>query len=146
MPDITLSVVITRTLLSLANLELNDHLNFVAAPSSPGQVQWQRQQVSSPWVDGAYTVNRHREQVMEELTFEVKGSSDANLQTNLGTIVAAFSQANFTITSTFNGTAYAWACEAADYQVVWDGPRHVAKQLQVRFTVPRSPIPTSGPI
>jgi hypothetical protein len=146
MPDITLSLTITRTLLSLATLELNDHtISYVAAESTPGPVTWDREQVRSQWVDGDITVSRRRANVIENLTLEVLGANAAGLQTNLGTILNAFKQATYTLTSTFNGTSYAWACEAADYQVLWTGPRMVSNQVQLQLQIPRSPIPTIGP-
>lgn len=145
MSDISMQVTITRTLLSLGDLSLNDHTNFYAAPSSPAAVTWQRTSVTSPFVDGDITVHRRRGNVTEEMLFEVLGTSQSNLQANLDTLIEAFSQDSFTITVTFAGTSYAWACEAADYQVIWDGPRVIAKQVQVRLSVPRSPVPLSGP-
>lgn len=147
MPDLTLSCTISRTLLSLSALELNDHVKFyIGAESQPGQVTWQREQVTSQFVEGDFTVSRRRGNVMETVTLEVLGDNQAQLQTNLAELIAAFKQDSFTLTTTFNGTSYAWACEAADYQVLWSGPRMVANQIQVQFQVPRKPIPTIGPL
>lgn len=146
MPDITLGLTITRTLLALGDLNLNDHTNFIAAPSTPGSVEWDRVQVSAPNVDDDITVHRRLKKITEEVPIEVKGSSDASLQTNLAALLAALKQASFTLTTTFNGTSYAWACEAADYQVEWSGPRVVAKQFIVRARIPRSPHPVTGPL
>lgn len=144
MPDITLSVTISRTLLSLGALELNDHSAYYIAPGSPGEVTWQRVQVSSPFVDDDITVHRRRGKVTESFTVEVLGSTAATMATNLSTLLNAFRQDTFTLTSTISSQTYAWACEAADYRVIWDGPRWVSKQCQVVFMVPRSPIPISG--
>lgn len=148
MPDITLDLSITRTLLAAAPLALNDHTNFYLAPSSPAAVSWQRQSVSSPWVDDDIVINRRRGKVTEEILLEVRGGlvpTQTTLRTNLSDAIAAFSQDTYVLTLTFDGIAYAWNCDAADYQVVWDGPRVVAKSVQLRLSVPRSPIPAQGP-
>lgn len=148
MPDLTMSVTMTRTLLALSALELNDHVNYYAAPSSPAQVSWQHERVSSRWVDDDFTVSRRRPKVVEEMTFEVLAGAvptAATLQTNIGALITAASQDSYTLTVTIDGTSYAWACESADYQVIWSGPRMVARQAQVRLLVPRSPIPSAGP-
>ena len=149
MPDITLGLSITRTLLALSPLELNDHTNYYLAPSSPAAVTWQRQMVSSPWVDDDIVINRRRGKVTEEILLEVRGGltpTQVTLQTNLAAAIAAFSQDTYVLTTTFDGTAYAWNCDAADYQVVWDGPRVISRAVQLRLSVPRSPIPAQGPI
>lgn len=146
MPEITLSCTITRTALSLATLELNDHTNFYLAPSTPGPVTWSRMTASSPFVDSDFTIARKRNKVTEEMVLEVRGANAAGVQTNLGLLIAAFSQGSYTLTTTFNGTSYAWSCDAADYQVEWSGPRVVANQVVFRAQVPRSPVPLIGPL
>lgn len=144
MPDISLSVLVSRDLLGLSDLEVNDHVSFLMAPSSPAQVSWQRSSVSSIFVDDDITVHRRRGKVTENMVLEVKGTSQANLQANLLTAIGCFTQDYFNIRVSFSGTIYEWACEAADYQVVWDGPRMFARQVQLQLSVPRSPVPISG--
>lgn len=144
MPDLTLSVLVSRELLGLSDLELNDHSKFILAPSSPGQITWQRQTASSIFVDDDVTIHRRRSKVTENIVIEVKGSDQGALQANLTEILNAFIQDNYTITTTFDSTEYQWLCEAADYQVIWDGPRVISKQVQVQLQVPRSPVPLQG--
>jgi|SRR6184192_3654342 len=145
MPDITLSVTVSRTGLGLSALEINDHLDYYIAPQFLGaNAQWNRTQVTSPFLDGSVTTQRYRQTVNEQLGVEVLGASQADLQAKLSALLGAFFQDSFTITITVDGTAYAYACEAADYQVNWNGPRFIAAQVQVVFSVPRSPAPVSG--
>jgi hypothetical protein len=147
MPEVALTIMITRTLLALGDLSVNDHVNYYAAPSTPGQVSYQRTAITSPFVDDDITVHRRRGKVTEEMVFEVLDGTTgtaASLEANLSALLNALRQDSFTITSTFNGVAHAWACEAADFQIQWSGPRHVARQFQVTASVPRSPVPLSG--
>lgn len=147
MPDISLSVQVSRTLLGLTSLEINDHLNYYVTPSFLGaQVTWDRTQVTSPFVDDAVTVNRTRGRIGETITVEVRGDTQADLATNLDALLKAMTQDHYTLSVSVGGQGYSYQCEAADYQMTWSGPRMVSKQTQVQFTVPRSPIPLSGPI
>jgi hypothetical protein len=145
MPNMHLSVQVTRTSLGLSNLEINDHNSYYVADSfMGGQVAWQRTQVSSPWIDDEVTVNRRRGKVMENVVVEVLGLTQSALSANISTLIEAFNQDNFTLGVTIDGVQRSYQAEAADYQVQWNGPRQVAKQIQVVFSVPRSPIPTLG--
>lgn len=145
MPDITLAASVTRTQLGLGDLNINDHVSFYLATQLLGaQVQWNRQQVTSPFTDGAVTTQRFRQQVTEQVGVEVLAATAAEMQTNLAELLAAFCQDSYTLTLVVDGTTYAYRCEAADYQVAWTGPRFAARQGQVLFNVPRQPEPVSG--
>lgn len=145
MPDISLAVTLSRTLLSLPALNLNDYTNYYfAGQNTPGAVSWVRNQVSSPYVDDDFTVSRRRGKVMESLLVEVLGSTQTALRDNLAALVNAVVQDTFILTVSFAGVSYAWACESADYQVIWSGPRMVARQVQMALTIPRSPVPSAG--
>lgn len=147
MPDLGLTVTVTRTLLGLADLNINDHSVYALAPGTMGaQVTWNRTTVSSPYLDDAVTVNRMRGKVNEAVIIEVLGVDQAALASNVDALIKAFSQDHYTLTIGIGSQTYAYRCEAADYQMTWTGPRFVARQVQVVFQVPRSPIPTQGPI
>lgn len=145
MPELGLSVVVGRGLLGLADLEINDHVSYYVAPQFlGGQVAWTRQQVTSPFCDGAVTTYRTRGVVSEQLGVEVLGDSPAEVNTGLAVLLAAFVQDSFAIAVAIGDQTWQYACEAADYQVAWSGPRWLANQLQVLFTVPRQPVPAVG--
>lgn len=147
MPDLTLSVLVSRTILGLSDLQINDHTNYFIAPGSfGGAVTWNRTQVQSPYIDGAVTVNRTRNMVNDAINVEVRGNDTAGVHTNLQALLNAFIQDNYTITVSVNGSSRQYACEAADYHAEWTGPRWVANQIQVALTVPRFPVPISGVI
>lgn len=145
MPDLTLSVAVTRSLLGLADLNINDHLNYAIGPTFLGaQVQYQRNQAASVFLNGAVTVTRNKQMVTEQVQVEVYGGSTAGLQTNLSTLLTAFGQDSFTLAISINGQTQSYACEAADYQLMWTGPRWISKQVQVEFQLPRQPDALTG--
>lgn len=147
MTDLSISALVSRTQLSLANLDINDHVKYVLAGplAFSGAVQWNRTQVEAPWVDGQITTERHRVNTTESLGVYVAGTSMADLDANLGTLIEAFSQDRFTFQLVVGGANHAWDCEAADVsQVLYDTAHAVAKYVTVTFAVPRKPIPLAG--
>jgi hypothetical protein len=148
MPDLGFTTQISRDDLGLAALTLNDHINYyVAGTFMSGSLSWNRNQISSPWTDGSATTYRYREMVTENITLECLGGpkdTQAALYANISAAIAAFSQDNFLLSIVTAGQQVEYQCEAADYQVAWDGPRMIARQLQVIFQVPRQPMPLEG--
>lgn len=146
MPDVDLSAELSRDLLSLAPLQINDHGSYYAAPQFlGGQLQYNRTQAGGPWLHGMRTVNRIKQNVTEQCTIEVKADSSADAQEAMATLITALQQDTYTLTVILDGQAtYQYLCEAADYQVVWAAPRLVAKQGQLTFSVERQPVPLVG--
>ena len=139
---------VTRPILGLANLNLNDHVNYYVSNSIfGGTVSWRRQTVQSPWIEGQFTVGAVRDQVEDKFVVEVLGgtaNTQTSLQTNLQTLVAAFSQSYFNLTVQLDSAYYTYACEASDYTMDWTNTRWIAKQVQVSFNLRRSPVPING--
>lgn len=136
---------VTRDLLGKTNLQINDHDKYSLTPSiMGGQIQWEKKEVSSPWVDGEFTVSRRKRNVVEALTIDVYGASTATLQTNIATLIEAMTQDNYAIYFNINSTLRIYRCFAADYQVSWDRARMEALTVPVVFNVPRLPNPLSG--
>ena len=145
MPELGMGAAVSRTALGLADLDINDHLAYYLTPAFlGGTVSWTRQQVTSPFIDGAVTTYRTRGVVSEQVGVEVLGADVAELNTNLAALLAAFTQDAFHLAVAIGDEDFEYACEAADYQVGWSGPRWLATQLQVVFTVPRQPVPIAG--
>jgi len=145
-PDLGLSCTVSRTLLSLAPLDCNDGVTYrlTAESFSSRQMSWQREEASSPFLDGAVTVYRTRQKVTDQVGFEVLGDTPALVQQHVNELKRAFAQSRFTLGLQIDGAAYQFDCEAADYAEAWSGPRWVARQLQVLFSVPNSPVPIAG--
>lgn len=147
MPDIGLQVTVSRTLLALPDLDINDHQAYYVAPGTLGaQLSYNRQQISAPWCDGQITVNRSMQNVSEPVVVEVLGEDNGEVFANMATLLAAFAQDHFTLTVVVDGlVTNTYRCEAADYQIgAWVSGRLAAEQAQVTFTVPRQPLAKAG--
>ena len=146
MTDLSVVAKVTRSLLGLGDLDINDHSTYrLAGPQvMGGTVSWDRRQVSSPWVEGDITVSRRRTNVMDQITVYVAGSATDNLNLNLQNLLWAFTQDRYTLSITVGSQQFAWDCEAADYQVTYDTPHLKSLYVPVVFTVPRRPVALSG--
>jgi hypothetical protein len=145
--DLNLTVLVQRDSLGLTPLSINDGKVYRASTQFlGGAVSWNRTQVTSPYIDGSVTVNRQRQMVQEQVAIEVSGRtvasptlSNVQLKANFDTLCQAFLQDSFTLTVEIDTAVYEYQCEAADYQITWTGPRFIAKQGLITFTVPRQP-------
>lgn len=145
MADLAMSVTISRAALALPPLQLNDHdAYYIGTQLLGGQVQYNRNSVTSPFVDGAVTTYRTRQVLNEQITVEVLGENAYDCRVHLDDLITAVSQDSFTLTVIIAGVTYAYACEAADFQLAWSGPRVMANQYQVQLTLPRQPVPLTG--
>lgn len=152
MADIDLAVVVFRNALGLPPLNCNDGIIYRAGEQLMGEaVSFNRNQVGSPYVDGQITTSRQRQAVNEQLSFEVFGRTTTNanmtnvqLKANFDIIAAAFLQDSYELRITIDGALYRYQGEAADLQLTWTGPRFMAKQGQIAFTMPRQPSPLVG--
>ncbi len=158
MPSFSLSALISRGQLGLADLQVNDGINYRMAGTefSQGQVAYEREVVRSPYVEGEFTTNRRRGNVRETITFDVfpgtstgiSGQAKYALEANIQQLVTAFTQDAFTMTVVANRSTtwqdeWYWACEAADFNVQLSGPRMMARQGLVAFSLIRNPVPTN---
>lgn len=135
---------VTRDLLGLGNLNINDHVNYTLASGiMSGQVSWDRQQASSQWIDGDVTVSRRRGNVTEPITLYVRGGDHGELISNVHTAIEAFSQDAFGLAIVINGEFNQYQCESADYSVDWGYVLH-SNMTILKFQVLRSPLPIRG--
>lgn len=146
MSDIDISVTVSRDALGLPPLEIASAIDYYCTPQFLGAaVQWDRQQVSSRWLDGDVTTARRRKSVTEQIGVEVRGPNLKAVQTSINTLIDAFCQDSFTLTVTADGAVRAYACEAADYQdLSWTTPRLAGAAGQVLLQVPRQPVALKG--
>lgn len=147
MVDLALSVTVTRTALALPDLQINDHIDYYIGTSFfGGTMSWTRNQVGSPFIDGMVTAYRNKQMVTEPVQVECLGDDAVELAANIATLYKAFMQDDFNVSIAFNGVTYTYQCEAADVTMLWTGPRLIANQGQVNFSVPRQPNPLVGVI
>lgn len=144
MADLSLSVTLTRTLLGLPALELNDHDAYAVSPDFLGaMVTWRRNPVGSPFVDGEVDVYRTRPNVQENIGIEVDGDGP-ELKANIDALVAAMIQDHFVLTTTTPVGVWAYNCFCADYAGQLTGPRLMFGRIKLMFQMPRHPVALSG--
>lgn len=127
-------------------LDINDGTSYrIAGPSIlGGTVTWDRKTVSSPDVDGDFTIHRRRPNVTDMLAIYVKGTTTADLMAKIKTLANAFSQDRYTLAINIGAAANQWDCEAADYSVELDTAHVHALYARVTFNIPRRPEPIQG--
>lgn len=142
---LTFNASVTRSSLGLGDLNIHDYLNYVVTNKIfGGSVTWQRNQVSSPFVDGDVTVTRRRPNVSEAFSIHVHGEDHEELATNISTLIAAFTQDSFNLGVTVGNQTYQYQCEAADYQMEWDQSKMHSTMATINFQLPRRPVAVSG--
>lgn len=146
MTDIDISCLVSRDSLGLDPLEIADGNPYYLATQFLGAgVSWDRQQVSSRWVDGDITTSRRRGNVSEQVGVEILAGDMLTLKIYMQALVDAFIQDAYTMTVTLDGQIFGYTCEAADYQnAMWNTPRLAACQGQIMFGVPRRPVALAG--
>ena len=142
---LTFGASVSRTLLSLADLDINDSVNYLVGNQILGSgVSWERKQVSSPWVDGDFTVTRRRPNVSDKIEVRVYGGDQEELKDNLESLVEAMTQDNFILNLTLDAQSYSYSCESADYQISWGKELRHSNQTIVTFQIPRKPVALAG--
>jgi len=145
MTDITLVAKVTRTALGLADLDINDHLNYSCGiPMLGGEKRWKRNSISSAYQRGEVENSATLGDVIETVTVEVKGSSYANMMANVATLREAFGQGQYQLKLTIDGTQHTWACKRADEQYDIVSGRIASRQVKWTFSVPRLPDAVAG--
>lgn len=141
---LTVAATVTRSSLGLSTLNINDHVNYqLGAQIMGGTVTWDRNTVSSPYVDGDVTVSRRRPNINETIQVNILASSQAVMLTNIKALAEAFCQDTYTLTITMSGQTYQYKCESADYSIEWGIKMH-SDQCMMVFSVPRKPIALAG--
>jgi hypothetical protein len=127
-------------------LNLDDHENYIVGSDSfaASAMQWRRNQVTSPYVAGKFTVGAVADQVTENVTVYVLGESQAELQINLANLIDAVSQVAFELSWTADNTSYTWSCDSADYTIDFINANLFARQLAVKLQIPRNPVIVMG--
>lgn len=143
---LTVAATISRAELGLGNLQLNQAPYTITPEISPGQVEFRRATVESPYVEGTFSTHVVKGQGQGQVVIDVRESTHAAAQTAIQTLIDAFTQSTFVFTLSLNGTSYAWDCETADYSVGFAHERLHAIVIPVAFSFPRFPTANQGPI
>lgn len=104
------------------------------------QVSWRRSDVSSPFVEGSWTVNAVRENVTETLDVWVRCEDTSALAVAVEELLAALSQLNYGIELTFDNVRSFYQCYVADVAVKSPREFRFSRMAQVSAQVPRHPV------
>lgn len=156
MSDFTLSLKVTRTELTLADLELNDHTSYEVVLWGPGTRARRNTYNTSGNAHGATLNNSVLSMILRPLAIRVLSSSQAQLEARTLTLIQAFDQGGFQLKDSKLGQLTTYACMTCESiapadpsgQSVteWDKHQLLAGQHVYRIDVPTQPQPSTGPI
>lgn len=146
MSDLNIQAWVSRTELSLSNLDINDGDKYVLGRGmNPGAVSWRKQTVESPFYPGRYVVHEVKDAVEISIPVYVQANNYSNLNVHLETLLEAFTnQSSFLFTLVIDGYTNSWTCERADYEIGFAAETVLALRLPVQFKTMRVPTPASG--
>lgn len=139
-----LTVAISRTSLSLADLTIGDYPGTLWLPNDGLErpaMTWVRQTASSPFTHGTVTTRAKLDQSSIPLTIKAKATTTALLVAAMDEVEAAFSQLAYTVTITLDGQSKAYVCDPAD--VAWgqvDSGMSKAFMAQATVSIPCHPV------
>lgn len=148
MSDLDITALVSRDELALADLDINDEVNYrLAQQFRPGGVTWSKEFVESPFVHGRYVVGERKQSTEGSLGVFVTADTHAALHTNVETLVDAFTeQRTYVLRLVVEGQDLRWKCERADYEVAFTTAHVNALYVPVAFSFHRHPIPVQGVI
>lgn len=112
--SLTLGCSISRALLSLPDLDINDHVAYKVVSLEPGREQWELVEASSMFMDGDFTTQRRQRSPRLRLEVEVRGADQATVDANKQALRDAAKQDTFVLTFVLNGETKQVYGEAAD--------------------------------
>jgi len=106
----------------------------------------ERKTVASPFLEGKFTVNARRDEVIETVTVRIKAASTGLVRAALAELTDALDQTGFTFALRVEDYEQLWVCSAADYTV--SIPRELlhARMAQITAQIPRQPAFTAAEV
>lgn len=143
----TYAATVTRTELGLSALSIHDGTTYFIRAFQPGKVPIRREEAKSPLVVATVEIGSVKDDALATMLVQVRGASHSAVQSSISTLISAFSQNEYTLTVSIDGTAYAWTCRKAQYGLDdFDFAFRHRLFAHVDLTFPRSPVSVSGPI
>jgi len=141
-----MSVTVSRDLLGLDPLELNDFIDYsVDDQFLGGQSTWNIvASADSPYVHGEWPTILKMGNVQERVGVWAYASEQLELESKVGAVLAAFRQIQYLLTVTINGQVRQFNCQPSDTQYEMTGPLSANKLGHVVCTVRRTPVLLQG--
>lgn len=151
MADLATSGSVTRTELALAALSLQQAGAYEILPGTgPGALSWRREVARSPMVHGEVLVGAVKDIQIAPLAIRVIGTTASQMWARVGELTAAFEQFSYSLSLVIGGVTFTWLCQCADWSSGDGGEFQkfhlMSHQTEVRFQIPRHPVPTAGSV
>jgi hypothetical protein len=145
MPDLDMSVLVSRDELGLPPLEINDFVDYYVGPEFlGGQQTLNRTEVGSPFLTGGVEVDSVPQLITEQFSVQVLGDTVGELAASTAALVAAFQQRRSRVTIEIDGQQWVYAFNRAEFATPWSGPAMVSRQGLVNFSARRQPVAVNG--
>lgn len=148
MSTLLVAGTVSRELLELTPLQLENIGVYRIVAAGPGSLAWRRNRATSEFVHGGPVVSAVKDVMNAPLVVRVYGTTAANLESRTATLLRAFEQFSYELKLVLGGVVHEWLCEPADYGPGEAGEYdpHYLRALQhvYRFSIPRQPVPITG--
>ncbi len=123
-------------------IDLNDGETYKIAKGSfeNSAVQFRRDEVENPFLEGKYTINALRENVTEEVVVYVYGNNSMSTAEAVRNLTDAVSQIRYRMEITVDDSRRSWWCYASDYTVTTTIEFMHARMAEVKIQVIRDPV------
>jgi hypothetical protein len=123
-------------------IDLNDGDTYKIAKGSfeNSAVQFRRDEVENPFLEGKYTINALRENVTEEVVVYVYGGNTMSTAEAVRNLTDAVSQTRYRMEITIEDARRSWWCYASDYTVTTTIEFMHARMAEVKIQVIRDPV------
>lgn len=100
-------------------LDVSDGVTYKVAKGTleNSAIQFRRDEVTNAFIEGKFTVNALRDNVIESIVIYAYGTTIADLKTAIDSVTTAISQVNFNTRITLENSQRLWECWASDYTV-----------------------------
>lgn len=123
-------------------IALNDWTTTRLAGDSLGSqdVRHRVQKVTSPYIEGQFTVTALRDEVGESLSVWVKAPTLSELRSDLATIAEALDQPSYKVALWMGDHWAVWFASAADYRIEMSPPMLHERMAKLTATINRYPV------
>ena len=140
----TISLAITRTLLSLGDLTISDTgtigtSGYVLISIDEGRTIVENTFAESRWIDGAALTSTRRPMTNLELLVRVQGTTVGDMMTNIAALKAAVDQRTYTVTATGTAVDDPWTCSPATVGRAYDRLLMRKGADLLTLSIPRQP-------
>lgn len=123
-------------------VDLNDDVNYRLEKSSFGEssATWRKRTVTSDFVEGEFTVNAVRENIVETLAVWCHGETFYDMEVAKNKLIAAISQLTYQLMFRTNNSAHYYDCTIADYTISTTHEYRHGGICLLKASVPRHPV------